>query len=98
MHYRFPDAIWITGGTVGLDSHAAKFAMLHGIKLWLILPFPPAVMSAKWLLSQKAFLSESVKYAAKLPVLSLLLSMQTYRDRNIRIVQISDTFAAFFDA
>ncbi len=39
LHYRFPDAIWITGGAVGLDSHVAKFAMLHGIKLWLILPF-----------------------------------------------------------
>jgi hypothetical protein len=44
LHSRFPDTIWITGGAVGLDSHAARYAMLHGIRLWLIMPFPSKVM------------------------------------------------------
>ncbi len=97
IHDRYPDATWITGGAVGLDSHAAKFAMSHGIKLWLILPFPPAIMSAKWSPSQKAFLSESIKYAANLSILSPVFAMQIYQNRNIRMVQLSDMLAAFFD-
>ncbi len=70
IHAKYPDPIWITGGAIGLDSHAARFAMSHGIRLWLILPFPQAVMSLKWNISQKAFLAESIKYASKLSVLS----------------------------
>ncbi len=97
LHRRNPNAIWITGGAIGLDSHAARFAMLHDIPLWLILPFPPAIMSARWSQSQKAFLLESIKYASKLSVLSPVFSMRTYQDRNIRMVQLSDKLAAFFD-
>ncbi len=41
---RFPNAFWICGGAVGTDSNAAEYAMTHGIKLHLILPFPPEVM------------------------------------------------------
>ncbi len=54
-------------------------------------------MSAKWSPLQKALLSESVEYAAKLSVLSTVFAMQTYQDRNIRMVQLSDMLAAFFD-
>ena len=97
LHAKYPDAIWITGGAIGLDSHAARFAMSHGIRLWLILHFPQAVMSLKWNASQKAFLVESVKYASKLSVLSPVFAMQAYQDRNMRMVQLSDILAAFFD-
>jgi uncharacterized phage-like protein YoqJ len=94
---RYPGATWITGGAIGLDSHAAKYAMLHGITLWLIIPFPPVIMSAKWSLSQKAFLLDSIKYASKFSVLSPVFAMRTYQDRNIRMVDLSDKLAAFFD-
>jgi len=97
LHIKYPGAIWITGGAVGLDSHAARYAMTHGIELWLIIPFPPAVMSAKWSLSQKAFLHDSVKYASKFSVLSPVFAMRVYQDRNIRMVDLSDRLAAFFD-
>lgn len=97
LHSKYPGATWITGGAIGLDSHAAKFAMLHGIPLWLIIPFPPAIMSAKWSVSQKAFLQDSIKYAAKFSVLSPVFAMRTYQDRNIRMVDLSDRLAAFFD-
>jgi hypothetical protein len=33
IHQRYPDAIWITGGAIGLDSHAAEYAHLHDIPL-----------------------------------------------------------------
>jgi hypothetical protein len=42
------DAVWICGGAVGLDSHAALYAMENGIRLWLVLPFSPVVMSKRW--------------------------------------------------
>ncbi len=97
VHAKYPGAIWITGGAVGLDSHAARYAMDNHIELWLILPFPPAVMSAKWSPAQKAFLKESVKYASKFSVLSPVFAMRTYQDRNIRMVDLSDKLEAFFD-
>jgi hypothetical protein len=58
--------------------------MLHGIRLWLILLFPQAVMSLKWNALHQAFLSESMKYAEKLFVLLPVFAMQTYYDENIR--------------
>lgn len=97
LHQEFPDAIWITGGAIGLDSHAAKFAMLYGIKLWLIIPFPPDIMSARWSRAQKDFLLESIKYAERFSVLSPVFAMRAYQDRNIRMVQLSDKLAAFFN-
>ncbi len=97
LHSRFPDAVWITGGAIGLDSHAAKYAMLHGVRLWLILPFPSKVMSLKWSTAQNAFLSECIKYAERLSVLSPVFAMRVYQDRNIRMVQLSDMLTAFFD-
>jgi hypothetical protein len=89
LHKKYPGAIWVTGGAVGLDSHAAEYAMIHGIRLWLICPFPSAVMSARWNLAQKNLLLKSIKYAEKYSVLSPVFQMRTYQDRNIRMVQIS---------
>ncbi|MDW7777268.1 MAG: SLOG family protein [Methanosarcinales archaeon] len=97
IHTEFPDSIWIAGGAIGLDSHAAKYAMLHGIELWLILPFPPAVMTAKWNNQQRAFLDASIKYASKLSILSPTYNVRIYQDRNIRMVDLSDMLAAFWD-
>lgn len=97
IHARYPDAIWITGGAVGLDSHAARFAMLNGIRLWLICPFPPAVMSAKWGSAQKEVLIASIKYAERYSVLSPVFGMRFYQDRNVRMVDLSTLLCAFFD-
>ncbi len=91
--------IWITGGAMGLDSWAAKFAMDHGIELWLILPFPLQVLCAKWPpLSQfRRILEDSWNYASKISVISPIFVMSAYQDRNIRMVDLSDTLAAFFN-
>jgi O-acetyl-ADP-ribose deacetylase (regulator of RNase III)/uncharacterized phage-like protein YoqJ len=97
LHQDYPDAIWITGGAVGLDSAAASFAMTHGIMLWLILPFPPAVMSKKWNDHQKLFLSSSVGYCSKLSVLAPAYDVSVYQRRNERMVDLSDMVAAFWD-
>ncbi|MDW7726883.1 MAG: SLOG family protein [Candidatus Methanoperedens sp.] len=97
IHTEFPDSVWITGGAVGLDSHAANYAMLHGIELWLILPFSPAVMTSRWNEQQKSFLDASIKYASKFTVLSPVYNVRVYQDRNIRMVDLSDMVAAFWD-
>src|SRR5450756_2096896 len=59
LHQDYPDAIWITGGAVGLDTEAALYAMRHAIPLWLILPFPPLVMSKFWKDHQKTALRDT---------------------------------------
>jgi O-acetyl-ADP-ribose deacetylase (regulator of RNase III)/uncharacterized phage-like protein YoqJ len=92
-----PDAIWITGGAIGLDSWAAKFAIDHGIELWLILPFPQNVMSKKWRDDQKELLDWTVKSCSKLSVLSPAYDVTIYQRRNERMVDLSDMVAAFWD-
>ncbi len=99
VHTGNKDAIWITGGAMGLDSHAASFALDNGIPLWLVLPFPPGVMSAKWPNSSpyRAILGRSVKECARLSVLHPVFDISIYQRRNERMVELCDSLAAFFD-
>jgi hypothetical protein len=97
IHAKYPDATWITGGAIGLDSHAAEYARLHGIPLWLILPFPPKVMTAKWNPAQVAMLRSHIEYCSKLSVLSPAYKVSVYQDRNVRMVDLSTLLCAFFD-
>lgn len=97
IHAAYPDAIWITGGAIGLDSHAAEYARTHGISLWLILPFPQKVMTAKWNPAQVAMLRSHIKYCSKLSVLSPVYKVSVYQDRNVRMVDLSTLLCAFFD-
>ncbi len=97
LHQDYPDAIWITGGAVGLDSLAASFAMAHNIKLWLILPFPHGVMSKFWTQAQRDVLERSIKYCDKFSVLSPVYDKSIYLRRNERMVDLSDIVAAFWD-
>ena len=91
------DAIWICGGAVGLDSHAAQYAMENKIRLWLVLPFSPAVMSKRWNSAQKELLHNTIKYAEKLSVLSPIYDVKFYQDRNERMVDMSHALCAFFN-
>lgn len=93
----YPGAIWITGGAVGLDSHAARYALDHGIPLWLILPFPSKIMGKMWRQVDRDFLARCVKECAHLSVLSPVYNIATYQARNIRMVQLSDHLAAFYN-
>ncbi len=97
IHAKYPYAIWITGGAIGLDSHAAEYARLHNIPLWLILPFPPKIMMAKWNPTQVAMLRSHIHYCAKLSVLSPVYKVSIYQDRNVRMVDLSTRLCAFFD-
>lgn len=97
LHRMYPDAIWITGGAIGLDSHAAEYARTHRITLWLILPFSPKVMALKWNTAQRTMLESHIKYCSKLSILSPIYNVSIYQDRNIRMVDLSDMLAAFFD-
>jgi len=97
LHQDYPDAIWITGGAVGLDSEAALYAMRHAIPLWLIIPFPSGVMSKFWKDSQKATLRDTWAYAEKTSVLAPAYDVSVYQRRNERMVDLSDMVAAFWD-
>ena len=98
LHSDFPDAMWITGGAYGLDSHAARFALDHSIPLWLVLPFPAKILCAKWPSGDaRDLLFRSVKDCTKLSVVSPVFSMGTYQLRNEFMVDAADVLAAFFD-
>jgi O-acetyl-ADP-ribose deacetylase (regulator of RNase III)/uncharacterized phage-like protein YoqJ len=97
LHADYPDAIWITGGAVGLDSIAASFAMARGIRLWLILPFPIHVMSKYWTPDQKRCIQDCWDYAEKTSVLAPAYDVSIYQRRNERMVDLSDMVAAFWD-
>ena len=97
LHREFPDAIWITGGAVGLDSIAASYAIAHGIRLWLILPFPVHVMSKYWNADQERCIHDCWDYAEKTSVLAPTYDVSIYQRRNERMVDLSDMVAAFFD-
>ncbi|MDO8725633.1 MAG: macro domain-containing protein [Candidatus Methanoperedens sp.] len=97
LHKEYTDAIWITGGAVGLDSIAASFAMAHGIRLCLILPFPIHVMSKYWTPDQKRCIQDSWDYAEKTSVLAPAYDVSVYQRRNERMVDLSDMVAAFWD-
>jgi len=97
LHSDYPDAIWITGGAVGLDTEAALYAMKHAISLWLILPFPPLVMSKFWKDHQKTALRDIWAYAEKTSVLAPAYDISVYQRRNERMVDLSDMVAAFWD-
>jgi O-acetyl-ADP-ribose deacetylase (regulator of RNase III)/uncharacterized phage-like protein YoqJ len=97
LHQDFPDAIWITGGAVGLDTEAALYAMRHSIRLWLIIPFPPHVMSKYWTTDQRRCLQDCWGYAEKTSVLAPTYDVSIYQRRNERMVDLSDMVAAFWD-
>ncbi|KAB2946414.1 MAG: SLOG family protein (plasmid) [Candidatus Methanoperedens sp.] len=97
IHAKYPDAIWITGGAIGLDSLAAEYARTHGITLWLILPFPQKVMTAKWNKAQVDMLRSHIAYCSKLSVLAPVYKASVYQDRNVRMVDLSSLLCAFFD-
>lgn len=97
IHRDHPNASWIVGGAVGLDSHAAEFAMSHGIKFSLILPFPSPVMTKFWSPAQRDVLARSVKQCSHLSVLAPAYDKAGYQARNVRMVDMSDMLVAFFD-
>jgi len=97
LHEDYHDAIWITGGAVGLDSIAASYAIAYGIRLWLILPFPIKVMSKFWNPDQKCCIQKCWDYAEKTSVLAPVYDVSVYQRRNERMVDLSDMVAAFWD-
>ncbi len=91
------DAVWICGGAIGLDSHAAQYAVENRIRLWLVLPFSPEVMSKYWNPAQKKVLEDTIKYAEKVSVLSPVYNVRFYQERNQAMVDMSHILCAFFD-
>ena len=40
----YPDAMWISNGTIGADLMIAKYAMRNRIPLFMCIPFPPEII------------------------------------------------------
>jgi uncharacterized phage-like protein YoqJ len=93
----YPGVTWICGGAIGVDSFAAKYAMTHGIKYILILPFPPKVMSKYWNDVQRNTLKETMAKAISVTVLSQVYDVAYYQKRNISMVDAAQVLIAFFD-
>ncbi len=91
------DAVWICGGAIGLDSHAAQYAMENEIRLRLVLPCAPEVMTKYWNPAQKKVLEDTIKYAEKVDVLSSVYNVTFYQKRNEKMVDMSEVLCAFFD-
>ncbi len=91
IHRKYPGAIWITGGTIGLDSYPAEYARLRNVPLWLILPFSPNVMALKWNQTQISMLMIHIKYCAKLSVLAMVYKTSVYYDSGLMDVNYSVT-------
>ncbi len=94
---RFPNAHWICGGAVGVDSNAAEYALAHGIKFQLILPFPPEVMWKYWTPGQRAVLKSTIDHAEKLSVLNPYYDVRYYQLRNMHMVDSAQVLIAFYD-
>ncbi len=57
----YPDAMWISNGTIGADLMIAKYAMRNRIPLFMCIPYPPEIMSADWVKGWQNSLSGIVK-------------------------------------
>lgn len=93
----FPNAVWICGGAIGVDSYAAKYAMTHSIPYILILPFPPDIMSKYWNFEQKRLLLETITHAKSVTILSQVYNVKFYQLRNMAMVDAAQVLVAFFD-
>ncbi len=94
---RFKNAVWICGGAIGVDSYAARYAMVHHIPYRLILPFAPEVMSKYWSDAQKKLLQDTIAHAMDVQVLSPVYDVKYYQLRNIAMVDAAQVLIAFFD-
>lgn len=91
---RHPGATWLTGGAVGTDQIAAQVLLDRGERLELVLPFPPAVLAARWSGRYQSILRDHIDRAAAVHILHPRYSQTGYRDRNQRLVDGADFLVA----
>ncbi len=91
----YPGAAWISGGSVGTELIAAKYAMLNKIPLYMCLPFPFEIMTAQWLKGWQSILEATLNYAEKVSVVSDAFSFTGYQECSERIAGCADIVVAF---
>lgn len=91
----YPDAMWISNGEVGTCLAATKFAMLNKIPLFMCIPFPPEIMTSKWLNGWRNVLDEALKYAQKVSIVSDVFSFMGYQICIERIIACADVVVTF---
>ena len=87
----------ISGGALGVDQYAAEASLKLGIPFILILPFPPAIMCAKWPLHARNHLQELIQAAVKTYITQQEFSFSGYQARNEAMVDHCDKLCAVWD-
>ena len=91
------DTAFITGGALGIDQWVAQFAMDEGLPYEVILPFHPAVMTARWGYDDKKRLLTLIGEANRIEVVGGdTYDPAMYQRRNERMVDRSDGVFAFW--
>jgi hypothetical protein len=93
----YPEATWLTGGAIGADHVAAGAVLSLQLRLELVLPFTPPVMSARWSFPQQTMLLGHALVAAEVHVVSQHYDVAAYRERNLWLVQRADMLVACWD-
>lgn len=90
----YPDAMWISNGDIGIELIAAKYALLNKIPLYMCIPFPPEIMSAKWVKVWRDLLYEVLEYA-RVSIGSDSFSFKNYQKCNERMINHADVVVVF---
>lgn len=97
IYDKYFNAIWITGGTIGLDTIVALYAKKHNIDLWIVFPFPIDVLTKYWTDKQKMNLYSTMSYAKIVDILDSTNDKSIYYKRNKFMVDNCNILAAFWN-
>lgn len=88
---------FVTGGAVGFDLIAAEYALEHGYRYTIILPFPFAIHTRFWSNNQRKRLEEVINKATEYLVLGYEYKPSSYFKRDKAIVDKSETVLCYHD-
>ncbi len=91
----YPDAVWISSGSIGTELIAAMYAMLNKIPLFMYIPYPPEKMTSGWLKGWQHIFEKTLKYAERVSVVSDVVSFEGYQECNERIADSADVVINF---
>lgn len=87
------DIAFVTGGALGVDSWAARYALANSLPLHIVLPFPIDIMVRFWTERDADWLRHCVDQADSVTVLADQYDVRVYNQRNR--VMVDRAFAVF---
>ena len=91
---QYPGATWLTGGAIGTDQIATAVLLERHERVELVVPFPPALQSARWGSREQAVHLDHMSRAASISIVSLHYDAGAYRERNRLMVARADLLLA----